>query len=337
MSNENQLLQKLGGEAGCHRLAKEFYSRVATDLELKPLFPGKSMRCATEEFGAFLIQFLDGDENQTQYRWWLSLRESHARFKITQKQRAAWLKQMRATLNAFNLEGETRDALAQFFLVTSAYILGAESGEPQHEELSHRWKQQLALDQLISDITLERDSFAIAAAKAFASRRSVLVGILARMMEAGREELVEFVLQSIETDPELLRVKNNDRALLHCAASCGCVPVVQRLLAMGMDPNVLGGGNHTPLYRVANDCVVPSGADVVRELVKAGADVDHNGGVTRSTALHAAARYGHLETAVALLDLGASVSARDNKGLTPLDRAKNCRKFAVAAEIEARM
>ena len=55
------LLEVLGGEQGCKRLAQDFYSRVAKSAELKPLFSGKSLRCATEEFSAFLIQFLDGD------------------------------------------------------------------------------------------------------------------------------------------------------------------------------------------------------------------------------------------------------------------------------------
>ena len=93
-------LKSLGGEAGCQRLSAEFYARVGNDPVLRPLFPGKSLRCATEEFAAFLIQFLGGDEEQTQYRWWLSLRESHARFRVGPPERSAWLKQMRATLKA---------------------------------------------------------------------------------------------------------------------------------------------------------------------------------------------------------------------------------------------
>ena len=50
-------LQALGGEAGCTRLSADFYARVGKDSVLRPLFPGKSLRCATEEFAAFLIQF----------------------------------------------------------------------------------------------------------------------------------------------------------------------------------------------------------------------------------------------------------------------------------------
>jgi len=43
-------LQALGGEAGCKRLSAEFYARVGKDAVLRPLFPGKTLRCATEEF-----------------------------------------------------------------------------------------------------------------------------------------------------------------------------------------------------------------------------------------------------------------------------------------------
>lgn len=89
MSNQTQLLEALGGEAGCRQLAIDFYARVGTDAVLQPLFPGKSRKCAIEEFTAFLIQFLGGDEDHAQRRWWLSLHESHARFQIGPAERAA--------------------------------------------------------------------------------------------------------------------------------------------------------------------------------------------------------------------------------------------------------
>jgi truncated hemoglobin YjbI len=48
-------LAALGGEDGCKRLSVQFYARVGKDPVLRPLFSGKSLRCATEEFAAFLI------------------------------------------------------------------------------------------------------------------------------------------------------------------------------------------------------------------------------------------------------------------------------------------
>jgi hypothetical protein len=61
--------------------------------------PGEEPAMRHRRVCCFLIQFLGGDEEQTQSRWWLSLRESHARFRIDRKQRSAWLKHMGAALD----------------------------------------------------------------------------------------------------------------------------------------------------------------------------------------------------------------------------------------------
>ena len=117
---------------------------------------------------------------------------------------------------------------------------------------------------------------------------------------------------------------------MNFAAGAGCLEVVKLLLRFGADPNIQGRGDHTPLYCVANECALETGAEVVRTLVGAGAHVNACGGVTQATALHMAARRGHVEIARALLDSGAAVLVRDRKGDTPLQRALNCRKSVVA-------
>src|SRR5450755_1120264 len=228
MRARSALLEALGDEEGCRRLSAAFYARVGKDPVLRPFFPGKSLRCATEEFAAFLIQFLGGDETQTQYRWWLSLRESHARFQIGPNAQRAWLRQMEATLDAAPLDDATRNALRYFFSRSSAYVIGRDTAESDHEELAARWREQRVLDTVIAAI-------------------------------------VE-----------------------------------------------------------------------VRALVRAGADVNACGGVTRATALHMAARRGYVEIARALLDSGAAVNARDRKGDTPLQRAINCHKNGVSQLLRKR-
>jgi truncated hemoglobin YjbI len=329
VAEDAPLLGALGGEAGCRRLSASFYARVGADPVLRPLFPGKSLKCAIEEFAAFLIQFLGGDEEQTQRRWWLSLRESHARFRIGASERRAWLNHMAASLEAAPLDEATRKALRQFFEHSSAYVTGKESGRPEHNELAERWGEQQALDNSIDAIAAGRDREAIALARRFVSRPAVFVGLLARMIQSGRAPLIGFVVAAVERDLSLATRRSAGRTLLHYASGAGCLEVVASLLARGTDPGVQDAGSHTPLYRVANECASETGPDIVKALVRAGADVNACGGVTRATPLHMAARRGNVEIARALLDCGAAIEARDSKGHTSLRRALNCRKDPV--------
>jgi hemoglobin len=336
MRPRSALLEALGGEDGCRSLSAAFYTRVSRDPVLRPFFPGKSLRCATEEFAAFLIQFLDGDEEQTQHRWWLSLRESHARFQIGPDARRAWLSHMEATLSALPLEDATRNALRHFFSRSSAYVIGRNNAESDHEELAARWSEQRVLDSVIASIVEGRDDETLALAPRFACRPSVFVGLLARMVQTGRERLIRFVVDAAESDPSLASRHFAGTNLLHFAAGAGCLEIVALLLRLGVDPNLQGRGDHTPLYCVANECASQTGPDVVRALVRAGADVNAYGGVTQATALHMAARRGHVEIARALIDAGAALNARDRKGDTPLQRAINCRKNEISRLLRER-
>jgi truncated hemoglobin YjbI len=336
MRPRSALLEAIGGEEGCRRLSAAFYGRVGKDPVLRPFFPGKSLRCATEEFAAFLIQFLDGDEEQTQRRWWLSLRESHARFQIGPDARLAWLRHMEATLDAVPLEDSTRNALRHFFSRSSAYVIGTDTAESDHEELAARWSEQLVLDSVIVAIMEGQDDETLALAPRFASRPSVFVGLLARMVQTGRVRLIHFVIDAAESDPSLATRRFAGTTLLHFAAGAGCRDVVALLLRLGVDPNIQGRGDHTPLYCVANECASETGPEVVRALVRAGADVNACDGVTRATSLHMAARRGHVEIARALLDSGAALNALDRKGHTPLQRAINCRRNGVSQLLRER-
>ena len=334
MNLRTEILEAIGGEAGCRRLSADFYGRGGQDPVLRPLFPGKSLRCAIEEFAAFLIQFLGGDEDQSQYRWWLSLRESHARFKISPAARSAWLKHMGATLGAAPWDEETREGLRQFFLQSSAYVAGHDhagiGARIDDEELAARWAEQRSLDDAIAAIAAGRDDEVLRLAPRFAPRPSVMVGLMGRMLNTGRGPLMGFVIEVIECEPSLGARRFAGRTLLHWACGAGAMPVVQQLLRVGTDPNLLDRGGHTPLYAVANECASEGGGEVVRALVQAGADVNACGGVTRATPLHMAARRGHVGIARALLEVGAAINAADSKGVTPWQRAINCRRDEVA-------
>jgi len=348
------LYQAIGGTDTCRKLAAAFYARVAQDPLLRPLFPGKTFKCAIEEFSAFLAQFLGGPSEDAQRRWWLSLRESHLRFKIGQKERDAWMKNMVNALDDVQIAGPARSALRGFFERSSAYVVNHGAARPVaegrseppggsiHQEIARRWDVQRALDEAVAAVRNGDAKGAITLAESatlqtcFRRDRSIFAALLALMIGSGQPETLEYVRDKLRRDPILARERYSGRTLLHGASAAGNLITVKLLLRLGADPNVTDAGGHTPLYSVGNECTVESGGNVVRALVQGGAKVDARDGVKHCTALHMAARRGNVEVAEALLECGADIEARDSLGDTPLRRSVNCGKTGVASLLLSR-
>ena len=324
----------------CHRLSAAFYAKVDRDPVLRPFFPGKTLRCAIEAFAAFLVQFFDGPAEDSQFRFHLSLQESHLRFAIGAAHRDAWMENMEAALEEVQIEASARRELRALFEHASAYIVNAAPTPSVRRrmgpEMSRRWKRQLALDQAVAAVHSGNAERAIELAGTLTGNRSVFAGLLALMMASGDAALLTYVREQVMASPDLIHVRYYGRTLLHRAAACANLEMVRLLLELGTAPTVTDGGGHTPLYSAANECQVSGGGDIVRELHRAGADIDACGNVKRCTPLHMAARRGNVEIAEALLGCGANRDARDSQGVTPLQRAINCRKAAVAALLRSR-
>jgi len=314
-----------------HQLSTAFYARVARDPVLRPLFPGKTQHCAIEELTAFLVQFFDGPPEDTQRRWWVSLRESHLRFEIGAEQRDAWMANMRQALREAPIEEPERSALGTLFEHSSAYVVNtgqtpAPADFPLDPDIAQRWNHQLTLDQTVAAIR----SGQTGQAEKFRHNRAVFAFLLALMIDSRERALHAYVTEKIAADPALAHTRYNGRTLLHQAAGAGNAAIAKVLLDAGADAAVKTDLGHTPLYCLANE-YKSDGAELVRILIRAGAKVDAADGVKRCTALHMAARRGNVAIAQALLNHGANAEARDSQGVTPLGRAVNCKKPAVAA------
>ncbi len=339
------LFEAMGGMAKCRELSTAFYARVATDSTLRPLFPGKTFKCAIEEFAAFLVQFLGGPSEDAWRRWWLSLRQSHRRFQIHQKERDGWLGHMTQALGDAEMSESVRSALRQLFEEASAYLVNtgpAVASTERGPELFHihaqigcRWQEQRALDEAVAaagDGSLDRVIALIASPplqSCFHQSRSVFACFVAVLVGSGNGVMAEYAQQLLLANPDLAHESYSGRKLLHAASAAGNLPIVASLLRLGADANTQDSGGHTPLYCAGNEC--PGGGPVVKALVQAGAKVDACAGVKRCTALHMAARRDHVEAAQALLECGANIEARDSLGETPLRRAVNCGQTRVAA------
>jgi len=327
-----------GGRETCLRLSEAFYARVAQDPLLRPLFPS-TFRCAIEAFAAFLAQLLGGPAEDAKFRFWLSLRESHLRFKIGRAEREAWLANMANALDDAQIAEPLRGAWWGLFERSSAWLVNSGPAPEQHfepprecihQQMVRKWEAQIALDEAVAALRSGDADRAIALADGLRGNRSVFAGFLAIM--CGHSELLSYIEQELRRDPALARERCGGRTLLHAAAGAADLATVELLLRLSPDSNVIDAA----LYCLGNECTIPGGGAVVRALVRSGADVNARQGVKHCTPLHMAARRGNTEVAEALLDSGAEIEARDSAGDTPLRRAVNCGKTGVVALLLSR-
>ena len=114
--------EAVGGEETFTRLVHRFYQEVAADPELRPVYPAKDLGPAEEHLRLFLIQYWGGPPTYNELRGHPRLRMRHARFRIGEAERDAWLRHMRTALDELDL-AEALDAQLWEYLVMAAHSL----------------------------------------------------------------------------------------------------------------------------------------------------------------------------------------------------------------------
>ncbi|KAI5801200.1 ankyrin repeat-containing domain protein [Geopyxis carbonaria] len=105
-------------------------------------------------------------------------------------------------------------------------------------------------------------------------------------------------------------------SVLHFAATCGDISIVELLLSRGANVNSKGNSGMTPLH----DAVATNRPEIISLLVRSGArvnDADTDG----QTPLFFAVERGHEVAVRTLLELGADIDQPDCFGMSPLSRA----------------
>ena len=226
---EQGIYETIGGERTCRQLAEALYARIPYDPALRHFFPGKSHRCAIKAFSAFLVQFLGGPSEHSEFRYFLSLRESHARFRIGRAEREAWLRNMDAALDEVAMPDSPRSALRGFFLHASAYLIDAKS-PPVGQQLADRWQTQRAIEDAIGAIRAGDLARAAAIIGSLDVDRAVRCGIVEQVVRGFRDSAIEFLCGQLDGDRELVHATYNSRTLLHAAAAAGSIGSVALLL-----------------------------------------------------------------------------------------------------------
>ena len=114
----------VGGAETFARLVRRFYAGVATDPVLRPLYPPEDLAsgAAEERLRMFLEQYWGGPRTYSERRGHPRLRMRHAAFRVGERERDAWLRNMRAAVDELDLPPDA-DRQLWTYLHSAAYSL----------------------------------------------------------------------------------------------------------------------------------------------------------------------------------------------------------------------
>ena len=117
------VFEAAGGQETFKLLVERFYSRVAGDALLRPLYPEEDLASATERLTLFLIQYWGGPSTYNERRGHPRLRMRHQPFAIGKAERDAWLGHMAASVESLDLAQSVRKALLDYFETASTAMI----------------------------------------------------------------------------------------------------------------------------------------------------------------------------------------------------------------------
>ena len=103
--------EQVGGEKFFSDLVSQFYSHVATDPVLRPMYPESDMKGAAERLKMFLEQYWGGPTTYQEVRGHPRLRMRHAEFHINKAAHDAWLDAMRQAVDGMDMNVGLKDQL----------------------------------------------------------------------------------------------------------------------------------------------------------------------------------------------------------------------------------
>lgn len=122
------LYEAAGGAETIDRLVDEFYTRVAADPLLSPLFP-EDFSLIRRKQKAFLSQFFGGPAKYAEEFGAPMMRYRHLRFAITPVHATAWLRCMSDAMDTVGLAGELRRVMFERLTLTAGHMVNTPPDE----------------------------------------------------------------------------------------------------------------------------------------------------------------------------------------------------------------
>ena len=119
------IFQAVGGAETFDRIVERFYEGVAGDSALRPMYPDDLVE-SRRRLSLFLQQYFGGPSSYSGERGHPRLRMRHFPFAIGQAERDAWMRHMRAAVEAEQLPTEVETALLDYFERAATFLINRE-------------------------------------------------------------------------------------------------------------------------------------------------------------------------------------------------------------------
>jgi hemoglobin len=122
MSDAETLYERVGGMAFFDQLVERFYTGVAEDQLLRPMYP-EDLGPARTRLSLFIAQYFGGPDDYDKLRGHPRLRMRHFPFPIDHAARDAWLKHMEASLDQAQCQDEDREQMRAYFRAAADFLV----------------------------------------------------------------------------------------------------------------------------------------------------------------------------------------------------------------------
>ncbi|HIW61473.1 MAG TPA: globin [Candidatus Stackebrandtia excrementipullorum] len=121
----DNFFEAVGGTETFKRLVDVFYEGVADDPLLRPMYPEEDLGPAADRLRMFLEQYWGGPHTYSEQRGHPRLRMRHAPFRIGIAERDAWLRHMRAGVDALELPADLDKTLWDYLERAAHFLINS--------------------------------------------------------------------------------------------------------------------------------------------------------------------------------------------------------------------
>jgi len=123
--SDQTLFEHVGGFPFFDTLVDRFYEGVQGDPPMRALYP-EDLKPGKRALSLFLGQYFGGPTTYSDEKGHPRLRMRHVSFRITEVERASWLKHMSAAVVAAELDATAETAMLDYFTMAAQHLINAE-------------------------------------------------------------------------------------------------------------------------------------------------------------------------------------------------------------------